>query len=269
MKLIKEIDFMPFINVTIYIIIGIVVYKIVKTIINKTLSKTNGRITTNHQQRITTLKNMVINIVKYIIIIIVVLLTLSSFGINVTSIVAGLGITTAIIGLAFQDFAKDLISGFSIITEGQYEIGDWIKVDDFVGEVIFIGLKTTRIRDYKGATYIVANHHMDKVINYSLENSLAIIDISTAYEEKPDKILKALNEIKEELNGKIEDAKGEIEILGINELESSSVVYRVILPVNSMMHYKVQRILRKEIIEKFKKENIKIPYNQIEVHNGK
>ena len=100
------------------------------------------------------------------IIIITIVAILAVWGFNVTTLVAGLGLGTAIIGLAFQDLAKDLIAGFSIISEGDYEIGDTISVDGFMGEVVFMGLKTTRIRDFKGATYIVCNRYMDKVINY-------------------------------------------------------------------------------------------------------
>ena len=79
-----------------------------------------------------------------------------------------------------------------------------------MGEVTFIGLRTTRIRNFKGATKIIANHYMDNIINYSENNSLAVIDVLIAYECKEEDIEKA-----------------------------------------------------------FDKANIKIPYNQIEVHNGK
>ena len=110
---------------------------------------------------------------------------------------------------------------------------------------------------------------MDNMINYSLHTSLAIVDVNVGYEHSPEEVEKVLNDLAKELSGKIEDAKGEIQVLGINELENSSVVYRVTLEVNSMQQYAVQRFLRKKIKETFDKEKIKIPYPQIEVHNGK
>ena len=79
-----------------------------------------------HQQRANTIRIVILNVIKYVIVFVVLLAILANFGINVKSIVAGLGITTAIIGLAFQDLAKDFIAGVSIITENQFEVGDTI-----------------------------------------------------------------------------------------------------------------------------------------------
>lgn len=72
------------------------------------------------------------------IIIFVALAILSLYGINVKSILAGVGITAAIVGLACQDIAKDLLAGIFIVAEDQYEIGDTIEIDGFMGEVVLL-----------------------------------------------------------------------------------------------------------------------------------
>lgn len=252
-----------------FIAIGILVYEFLK----KTIIKISNRNTKNLKQhqlhRIKTVNMLVINIIKYVIVIIVLLAILAIFGVNVSSLVAGLGVTTAIIGLAFQDLAKDLIAGIFIITEAQYEVGDTIQVDGFMGEVVSIGLKTTQIRDYKGATKIIGNRYMDNMINYSLHTSLAVVDVGVDYGHTPKTVEETLQELAQELNGTMENAKGDIQILGINELDDSSIVYRVTLEVKSMKQFETERFLRKKIIEKFEQKNIKIPVTQIEVHNGK
>lgn len=253
----------------IYITLGIVSYEIIKKIINKMAKRSRGNLKLHQYQRVNTVNMLIQNIIKYIIVIIVILALLATFGVNVSSLVAGLGITTAIVGLAFQDLAKDLIAGISIITEAQYEVGDTIEVDGFMGEVIFIGLRTTRIRNYKGATKIIANHNMDNITNYSLHNSLAIVDVSTGYEHSSEEVEKVLTDLSKELKGKIKEAKGELQILGITELDDSGVTYRVALEVDATKQFAVERYLRKEIKEIFDKSNIKIPFPQIEVHNGK
>lgn len=262
-----KLDIKLIIYPVIYILLGMICYRIVKKVITKIASK--GKKTRLKNQRVETLISLITNIIKYVIVIIVAIGILGTYGVNVTSIVAGLGVTTAIIGLAFQDLAKDIIAGFSIITEAQYDVGDTIEVDGFVGQVVFLGLKTTRIRNYKGATKIIANHNMDKIVNYSLNNSLAIVNVGVAYEEKEEKVEKVLNELAKTLNGKMPEAKGELQILGITDLADSSVVYTVALEVSSMQQYTVERLLRKEIKRAFDDNNIKIPYPQIEVHNGK
>lgn len=252
----------------IYLVLGFTAYRIIKNIIDKSI-KIEKLGLKAHKQRVKTIKILILNIIKYIIVVLVLLGILSVYGINVKSIVAGLGVTTAIIGLAFQDMAKDIIAGISIITEGQYDVGDTIEVDDFMGEVIFLGLKTTKIKDYKGAIKIISNRYMDNIVNYSLEDSLAVVDVGTGYEHSPEEVLEVLNKLAEKLDGKIKEATGKIEILGITNLADSSVVYRVTLRVKPMQHFAVERFLRKEIKVALDKANIKIPFPQIEVHNGK
>lgn len=263
-----NIDLMLIILPIIYIVIGIVVFAIIKKIIIQATNKKN-KLRITQKQRIDTITTLLLNIIKYIIVILVVLAIISLYGFNIKSILAGLGIGTALIGLAFQDLAKDLIAGFSIITEGEYEIGDTIEIDGFMGEVVFIGLRTTRIRNFKGATKIVANHYMDNIINYSENNSLAVVDVSIAYEIKEEKIEKVFNTLITDLKGKLEYATKDIEVWGINELSDSGVIYRVVVETKPMKHIATERILRKEIKKAFDNAGIKIPYTQIEVHNGK
>lgn len=252
----------------IYIAVGVITFRILKNIIIKATDK-KSHLKGLQKQKIKTLRTLLINTLKYSISIFVVLTILAEFGINVKSILAGLGIGTALIGLAFQDLAKDLIAGFSIITEEAYEIGDTIEIDGFMGEVTSIGLRTTRIRNYKGATKIIANHYMDNIINYSANNSLAVVDVAIAYECNEITIENAFNELFSKLKGKIPHATKNPELWGVNELGDSAVVYRVVVETEPMQHIQAERFLKKEIKKAFDSSKIKIPYQQIEVHNGK
>lgn len=270
MKLFNKItiDIEQIIFPIIYIIIGFIIYKLLKKLVNNILLKA-PKMKKQHQQRANTIRIVILNIIKYSIMVIVLLAILANFGINVRSIVAGLGITTAILGLAFQDLAKDLIAGITIITENQFEVGDTIEYDGFMGEVIFLGLKTTRIKDYRGAVKIIANHKLDTVINYSLNNYLAIIDLGISYDEDPEKVTKALEEIRQELNRKVPNATGDIEIWGLDEFDDSNMKYRVAVETKSMEHYGAQRFLRSEFKKKLDERNIKVSCQQIEVYDGK
>ncbi len=266
-----NIEIKYFIYPILYILIGYISYKLIKRLLEKiftkkSIIKINDK---HHQKRVDTLKIIILNVIKYLIIIFIVLAILSLFGVNVKSILAGVGITAAIIGLAFQDIAKDLLAGIFIIAEDQYEIGDTIEVNGFMGEVIFIGLKTTRIKDYKGRVKIIANHTINEVINYNLQDSLAIVDVGIAYEEDEEKIEQVLQKLTNKLATIIPNSRGEAKLLGINDLKDSQVTYRITCPVSSMKHIEAERIMRKEIKMALDKANIKIPYQQIEVHNGK
>ncbi len=253
----------------IYIAIGFIIHTIIRRIVNKTTIFRQSHLNKEQSQKIKTIQMITLNISKYLITILVVLAILALYGVNVKSILAGLGIGTAIIGLAFQDLAKDIIAGIFIITENQYEVGDTIEIDGFMGEVISVGLKTTKIKNFKGAVKIVSNRNMDKIINYSLNNSLAVIEVGVSYDHSPKEVESVLNNLFKKLEGSIAEVKGEYQILGIEQLADSSVIYKIAVEVEPMQQFVVERKLRREIKLAFDEANIKIPYPQIEVHNGK
>ncbi len=253
----------------IYILIGFLIYLIVKNILNG-LFKSKSLLRKRHyQKRVDTLRAMLINIVKYIVIVFVSLAILTVFGIDIKSILTGLGITAAILGLAFQDIAKDLLAGIAIISEDQFEIGDTIEVNDFMGEVVSVGLKTTRIKDWKGRTKIIANHQITELINYNLSNNLAVVDIGLEYKENTEELSNKLNEICKRITKKLKNIKGEVKVLGINELGESSVVYRIVVETVPLKQFETERNIRRYLKEELDKENINIPFPQVEVHNGK
>ncbi len=254
----------------IYIFIAVLINSMLKRLLDRIIKRKQETYNKNsyNYKKTETFKVLLKNIIKYIIIVFLILAILTVYGIDVTSVLAGLGIVGVVLGLALQDLAKDIIAGFSIILENQYAIGDTISISGFKGEVIFLGLKTTKIKNYEGQVKIIANRNATEVINYSMENSLAIVDVDVSYEEDNEKVEQVLNKLAEELTRILPKLKGKVELLGIQELSSSSVRYRIIAPTISMEHFDIERKIRKSVKERLDKENIKIPYQQIEVHNG-
>ena len=254
----------------IYICIAVLINSMLKRLLDRIIKRKQENYNKNsyNYKKTETFKVLLKNIIKYIIIVFLILAILTVYGIDVTSVLAGLGIVGVVLGLALQDLAKDIIAGFSIILENQYAIGDTISISGFKGEVIFLGLKTTKIKNYEGQVKIIANRNATEVINYSMENSLAIVVVDVSYDEDSEKVEQVLNELAEELTRILPKLKGKVELLGIQELSSSSVRYRIIAPTISMEHFDIERKIRKSVKERLDKENIKIPYQQIEVHNG-
>lgn len=249
----------------IIIISSFLIYFIIKRILKRIF-----KIRTKATKKEKTIYSLISNIIKWFIIIIAFLMILDVFGVDTKTLVASLGILGLVIGLALQDILKDFISGLFIIFENQYCIGDVIEVKGYKGEVINLGLKTTRIRNYTGEVKIIPNRNVEDVINYSQMSSLAVVDVSVAYEENYDRVEKVINKLLEKLNkDKIPNVKGDIKLLGITKLGDSSIEIRIVAETASYEQFEVERILRKEIKATFDKEKIKIPYPQIEVHNGK
>ncbi len=163
-----EVSLKKLINSALYILFVLVVYLILKRILKITFEKAGGKKAKPAQkQRIKTISQMLSSILRYIFLVIILLVILSILGVNVTSLLAGLGILTAVVGLAFQDMIKDFIAGIAIIAEDQFSVGDTViaQADGFKGVVTNIGLKTTEITNEKGEVKILANHNIDGLIN--------------------------------------------------------------------------------------------------------
>ena len=255
----------------VYICLAILIYGTVKRLINKIIKNKQEALdkSSYNYKKAETFRILLINLIKYAMMLLLILAILTIYGVNVNSVLAGLGIVGIVVGLALQDFAKDIISGVSIILENQYAVGDIISIGDFKGEVIFLGLKTTRIKNWEGQIKIIANRNIDEVINYSMENSLAIVDINVSYEDNIEKVEKVLTELAKELTETLPNLVGNVEVLGITNLDDSAITFRIIAPTLSMQHFTIEREIRKQVKLRLDKKKIKIPYPQIEVHNGK
>ena len=129
----------------IYIIIGLVGYSLINRMIGG-ISKFDIKKGRGIDKRKNTVIVLVKSIIKYVIAVIVIILILGVYGVNTTSLIASLGVVTAIIGLAFQDTIKDFLAGVFLIFDNAYAVGDTVKINGFTGEVIALGLKTTKIR---------------------------------------------------------------------------------------------------------------------------
>ena len=165
-----EIGVKKLINSILYVLFVLAVYLILRRILKLAFERAGGKKTSPAgRQRIKTISQLLSSILRYLFLIIVLLVVLSVLGVNVTSLLAGLGIMTAVIGLAFQDMIKDFIAGIAIIVENQFSVGDTViaQADGFKGTVTNISLKTTEVTDDKGNVKIMANHNIDGLINCS------------------------------------------------------------------------------------------------------
>lgn len=208
------------------------------------------------------------NIIKYLVILIACVVILSSWGVNVSAIVAGLGVAGAVAGLALQDALKDIIMGINIILDNYFVVGDLVTFEEFTGTIIEFGLKSTKIKAVDGTTLIVANREISKIKNQSYKNASIQITIPVAYEEAEPKVKKELERICEEIS-KWEEVVGEAKYLGISELNTSSVDYMITISSRITDKWPLRRKVLAFIKNEFDKKHIKIPYTQIEVHNGK
>lgn len=253
-------------GVVLILIGAYLVYKIFKSLTNKLIIAGKSNVEKKRRKTITELFQ---NIFKYLIGTIALLMILELFGVDTKSLVAGLGIVGAVLGLAMQDTIKDLISGITIMLENYYAVGDYVKYNTFTGEVISFGLKSTRIKNLNGEVLILSNRNVTEIINISQKTAEVIIDIPVAYETKITTVESAISEILEEIK-KIEKVYPEfVEYWGINELGDSSIKYRIRISCDQDSQWQIKRQSLKIVKTILDKKKIKIPYKQVEVHNAK
>lgn len=252
-----------FIITLVTILICLLLCFISKTIIYK-LFKITKKIEKDGRKK--TIVNLISHIVKFIIILISILTILEAYGVDTKSLVASFGVVGLVTGLAMQDLLKDFIIGVTIIFEGQYSIGDWVSINDFKGEVLPSSLRVTKLKSCTGEVKIISNRNITEIINYSLEATNLFVDIDVSYESNIEKVKTVLDELCESL--KKEYKLKNISCLGIQELASSSIKYRITISCNYTEQFNLGRQLKKEVVLSFKENNITIPYNQVVVHNG-
>lgn len=267
MEILKKLLIKEVIAPVIILIVTFILCIVVKKFLNRLFNlKINGN--KINEKKSKTVQMLITNIIIYILVIIAALAILEVYGIDTKSFIASLGIIGIVVGLALQDTLKDFLAGFNIIVENQFDVGDNIKIGDFRGEVISLGLKTTKIKAYTGEVLIVSNRNITQVINYSLNNSLAIVDLSVSYDSDIAKVEKVLTKLCEKIKNEVTSVVGEVKIVGVNNLGSSSVDFRITAEVATLKNYEVERIIKKEAKMMLDKNGIEIPYNQLVIHNG-
>lgn len=219
-------------------------------------------------KRKNTIIRLLENIIKYIIIIFAALVILSTFGVNVTSIIAGLGVAGVVAGLALQDALKDIIMGCNIILDNYFVVGDVITYNGFTGEVVEFGLKNTKIKNAEGTVFVVSNRQFAELMNLSQQSAKIVLKVPVAYEEREDKVSKVLNKVLAEVKT-WEHVIDEPEYLGIDSFADSCIYYAVCVQCVQGNQWAYKRQINGLIKKEFDKNNIKIPYPQVEVHNGK
>ena len=247
------------------ICVTILLVKISSRVIKKMLVKDTKSL---EDKRRNTIISLIENIIKYLIIIFALLVVLNAFGFDVSGIITGLGVAGVVGGLALQDALKDIIMGINIIMDNYFVVGDLVTFNDFTGEVIEFGLKNTKIKNVDGVVLVVANREIAQIRNLSQKSSTIVLKIPVAYEEKEDKVAKALNRVLDEVST-WDHVNGRGEYLGIDSFMDSSVTYMVNTKCVAGKQFEIKRKMLSLIKREFDKTNIKIPYTQVEVHNGK
>lgn len=187
------------------------------------------------------------------------------FKVNVMSLLAAAGVVGIAIAFGAQDIVKDVITGFFIIFEGKFEVGDVVTIDGFTGTVDSITLRCTTLRNYMGDVYIVPNGSVEKVLNHNKSPREVSLEVSISYESDIDAAMAVLKECGERAREELEEINGEITVAGVVALGESGVTIRALVPCKAGAQYEVEREMLRRIKYAFDENGIEIPYNRLVV----
>lgn len=251
------------------ILLSIIVVKIGKSVISRAFKVRLKGALRYTERRETTLVKLLQNTLSYVVYFAAILAILSAFTINVTGILAGAGVLGLAVGFGAQSLVKDIISGFFIIFEDQFSVGDYVQIGLTVGTVEEIGLRTTKISAYGGEVHIIPNGNISEVVNYSINNSLAIVDIRLGYETDIAKTEKLLEEYLANLSVGYEALISQPIIVGVQDLGASEIIMRITAETQPVMQYAIARQLRRDLKVFLDQNGIEIPYPKMVMYQPK
>lgn len=213
--------------------------------------------------RTKTVVSLLDGFVKYGAAIAVIIYFLKACGVNTQALIASIGILALIIGLGAQSLIADIIAGMFIIFENEFNTGEIISIDGFRGEVIEIGIRTTKLLDAAGNIKIMNHSDIKNIVNLSREPSLAVVDVDFPYDVPIEYIEKLFDEKFAGLKDKIPGIITGPFYKGVTEYKDSNVTVKIVATCLEEDRFQVQRDLLREYRAIITAEGIDISYPHV------
>jgi small conductance mechanosensitive channel len=243
--------------------------KLIGKAVRKAVDDGDEGVTTDAERRAETLAAVLNNAARVLIIAFFLLMTLQEFGVNIQPLLAGSAVAGVALGFGAQALVKDVISGFFLLMEGQFGVGDIISVDDKnVGTVERMTLRITQIRDSEGRAHFLPNGSFQRVTVLSKDFGRALVDVEVGYEVEPDRIIELLTNIGKALAKEQPDSVLEAtEVKGVETFGKDGFTVRTLTKTAPGKQWDVARELRKRVIVRFRAEGIETPIPQRKVYS--
>jgi small conductance mechanosensitive channel len=211
------------------------------------------------EQRTETLRLIMRSVSKAIIILVLALTISSELGFNIGPVLASAGIVGLAVGFGAQSLVKDMISGFFILFEDQFGVGDVVKIGDFSGVVERMSLRATVLRNLEGQVYVVPNGNIQHVTVMTKEWARAVLDVTVPHNQELEKVFDVLNAVGAQLTQAWPDRILEKPIvLGIEKLDDTGITIRSIVKTPAFKNLDVLREWRRRITVEFSRAGIKL-----------
>jgi small-conductance mechanosensitive channel len=264
------------IRVIVIVIIAVAVYlicrPIIRSIIKRMVShRMAGEDEAEIQQRINTLSSILVKTAGIVILIVAVITILPEFGVNITSLIAAIGIGGLAIAFAAQNLIRDFIAGFFILLEDQYGIGDVVSIAGIAGVVEDITLRRTVLRDLDANVHSVPNGKVELSTNMTKKYSRVNLNVSVGYGENLKHVIDIINKVCQELAEEPQwkdDFITTPSVLRVDKLGDSGIDIKILGDTKPAKQWAIMGELRLRLKDTFDKEGIEIPWPHTKVYFG-
>jgi moderate conductance mechanosensitive channel len=246
------------------LIVSLILLRILRAVTNRleTFGRNQPLPTGLRAQQLRTLAGVIESVGTVAIYFVAGMQILPLFGVDVRPILASAGIVGLAVGFGAQTLVKDVINGFFILLENQYDIGDIVKIGGVTGTVEVMTLRKTIVRDANGTVHTVPNSEIRVVSNLTRDWAQVSMHIAVDYNENSDRITGLLNEAGAELynDAKFRDLLvAQPEVPGIERVSGRDVEYLMLAKVKPGQQWLISRELRRRIKDSFIKNNVQTP----------
>ncbi len=217
------------------------------------------------EKRARTLASLLRTLGTTLVVIVGSMMALREIGLDITPLLAGAGVVGLAIGFGAQSLIKDIISGFFVLMEDQFHVGDVIQAAGVSGQVERMTLRMTIVRDLQGTVHFIPNGEIKVMSNLTKEWSRAVLDVSVDYGEDVDRVATLLTDVgralaHDETFGKL--VLEPAQVLGVESLSDSQVTIRMMVKTVPLKQWEVARELRRRIKIRFDQEGVRAPHPQ-------
>lgn len=238
-------------SILLIIVLARVALTVGSRIIDRIFGTTNGKTRFAHldEKRALTVASLIKSVTYYTVYFVAGVMILEGLGINTASLLAAAGIAGLAIGFGAQNLVKDVVAGFFILFEDQFQVGDYITAAGVSGIVEHTGLRTTWVRAFDGALHIIPNGEMGQVTNHMGPAMRVMFQVAIPYEADVDKAIEALEQAFEKIReaGELPDLVAGPTVLGVNELSERGVELLIWAQAKTMKQWAMTREVRKRV----------------------
>jgi small-conductance mechanosensitive channel len=247
--------FIPLIRIAWIILIGFVVLKLIDSGLQRLrliFPATGGTGLARVEQRTKTLRHIIRSISKGTLIVVIALTISSELGFDIGPILASAGIAGLAVGFGAQSIVKDVISGFFILFEDQFGVGDIVQIGNLSGVVERMTLRSTVLRNLEGQVHVIPNGNIQTVSVLTKEWARAVVDVTVAHSADIAEVFGVLKKISLRLAQDLPDQVLEPPmILGVEKLDETGVTIRLIVKTPPFKQFDVMREWRRRIKVEF------------------